>query len=92
MVKVVFSKEEIEKVNEGDILVSPMTTPEMMIAFIKCAGIVTDEGGTACHAAQISREFQIPCIIGTGEASALLRDGDIVELSGDGIDGTVKLL
>jgi phosphohistidine swiveling domain-containing protein len=91
-VKVVYCKEEIEKVNDGDILVSPMTTPEMMIAIMKCAGIVTDEGGVACHAAQISREFSIPCVIGTLDASTLLHDGDTVEIIADGIDGTVKLL
>jgi len=91
-VKVVYFKEEIDKVNEGDILVSPMTTPEMMIAIIKCAGIVTDEGGVACHAAQISREFGIPCIIGTLEASTLLRDNDLVQITAEGIDGAVKLL
>jgi phosphoenolpyruvate synthase/pyruvate phosphate dikinase len=91
-VKVVYFKEEIDKVNEGDILVSPMTTPEMMIAIMKCSGIVTDEGGVACHAAQISREFGIPCIIGTLEASTLLRDNDVVQIIAESIDGTVKLL
>jgi phosphoenolpyruvate synthase/pyruvate phosphate dikinase len=90
--KVVFCKEEGEKIQDGDILVSPMTTPEMMVAIMKCAGIVTDEGGVACHAAQISREFNIPCIIGTGDATSLLHDGDLVEILADGIDGTVKLI
>jgi phosphoenolpyruvate synthase/pyruvate phosphate dikinase len=90
--KVVFNKEESKKVQDGDILVSPMTTPEMMVAIMKCAGIVTDEGGVASHAAQISREFGIPCIIGTGDASRLFRDNDTIELIADGVDGTVKLL
>ena len=91
-VKVVQFKEQIDKVNDGDILVSSMTTPEMMVALMKCDGIVTDEGGVACHAAQISREFCIPCVIGTLEATALLKDGDTVEIIAEGMDGTVKLL
>jgi phosphohistidine swiveling domain-containing protein len=90
--KIIFSKKEGDKVNEGDILVAPMTTPEMMTAIMKCAGIVTDEGGVASHAAQISREFGIPCVIGTGDATALLHDDDIVEIVAEGIDGTVQRL
>jgi phosphohistidine swiveling domain-containing protein len=88
-VKVVRFKEEIGKINEGDIIVSPMTTPEMIGGIMKCAGIVTDEGGIASHAAQISREFKIPCIIGTNSASYVLKDGDTVEIVADGLDGTV---
>jgi phosphohistidine swiveling domain-containing protein len=88
-VKVVRFKEEIGKVNEGDIIVSPMTTPEMIGGLMKCAGIITDEGGIASHAAQISREFKIPCIIGTNNASYILKDGDIVEIVADGLEGSV---
>jgi phosphohistidine swiveling domain-containing protein len=90
--KIVFAKEECDKVNEGDILIAPMTTPEMMTAIMKCAGIVTDEGGVASHAAQISREFGIPCVIGTGEATVQLHDDDVVEIVAEGINGTVERL
>lgn len=91
-VKVVRSKEEIGKVNEGDIIVSPMTTPEMIGGLLKCAGIVTDEGGISSHAAQISREFNIPCIIGTINASNILKDGDVVEIVAEDLEGTVILI
>ena len=91
-VKVVRFKEEIGKVNDGDIIVSPMTTPEMIGGLMKCAGIITDEGGIASHAAQISREFKIPCIIGTNNASSILKDGDTVEIVAEGLDGTITRL
>ncbi len=62
------------------ILVTPMTRPEIT-PFIKNAkGIITDEGGITCHAAIIAREFKIPCIVGTKNATKLLQDNDLVEL------------
>ena len=90
-VKVVKSKQEINKLEKGDIIVCPMTMPEMIVGLIKCAGIITDEGGIACHAAQISRELKVPCIIGTGNASKILQDGDIVEIIAESMDGEVWL-
>ena len=67
--------EELNKVKKGHILVTPMTTPDMVPAMQRAAGIVTDEGGTTCHAAIVSRELGIPCIVGTGEATDILKDG-----------------
>jgi len=89
-VKVIRFKEEIKKIDVGDIIVSPMTTPEMISGIMKCAGIITDEGGIASHAAQISREFKIPCIIGTNSASYILKDGDTVEIIAEDIDGIIN--
>ncbi|MBI4053897.1 MAG: hypothetical protein HY397_01045 [Candidatus Doudnabacteria bacterium] len=62
------------------ILVTSMTTPEMvpMLKYVK--GIITDEGGLTSHAAVISREFSIPCVIGTKIATQVLKDGDLVEV------------
>jgi pyruvate,water dikinase len=91
-VKVVKSKQELNKLNEGDIIVCPMTMPEMVIGLLKCGGMITDEGGIACHAAQISRELKVPCITGTGNASKLLQDGNTVEIVAEGIDGEIKIL
>ena len=91
-VKVIKSKQELGKLNDGDIIVCPMTMPEMVIGLLKCSGIITDEGGITCHAAQISRELKVPCVIGTGNASRILDDGDIVEIIAEGINGEVKIL
>ena len=88
-VKVVADISEIDKVRPGDILVTTMTTPEMHRAIESAAGIITDEGGITCHAAIVSRELQIPCVIGTSNATRLLHDGDVVHL--DSKKGIVKL-
>ena len=77
-------------INEGDILVTGMTNPQM-IPYIKKAGaIVTDEGGITCHAAIISREMKKPCITGTKNATQLLKNGDLVEV--DANNGIVKII
>ena len=70
----------INKMKKGDILVAQSTTPELMGLVEKAAAIVTDQGGMLSHAAIISREFGIPCIVGTGDATRILKDGDIVEV------------
>ena len=79
-VKVCLTSKDIHKVNEGDILVAPMTTPDYITAMNKAAGFITDEGGITCHAAIISREMKKPCIIGTHSATDILKDGDYIEL------------
>jgi phosphohistidine swiveling domain-containing protein len=78
------------EVPKGNVLVTGMTNPQM-IPFIKdVAAIVTDEGGLTCHAAIISREMNIPCIVGAKVATRVLKDGDIVEV--DAINGVVRLV
>lgn len=77
-VKLIKDITEINKVEEGDILVTEMTNPDMVPAMRKCAGVVTDEGGRTCHAAIVSRELQIPCIVGSKKATKTLKTGDIV--------------
>jgi pyruvate,water dikinase len=74
-VVMVLDLEELGKVKEGDILVTKMTTPDMVPAMQRAAGIVTNEGGTTCHAAIVSRELGIPCIVGTEEATEVLTEG-----------------
>lgn len=81
--KIIFELKELKKVKKGDILVTPMTTPDMMIAIKKAAAIITDEGGITCHAAIVSRELKIPCIIGTKWATQALSDGDWVEVDAE---------
>ncbi len=89
-VKIVFELSELEKVQRGDVLVTPMTTPEMILALKKASAIITDEGGITCHAAIVSRELKIPCIIGTINATSILKDGDMVEVNAN--QGVVKIL
>jgi len=90
MVKIINSVEETEKMKKGDILVSRMTFPDLMLAIRKAAAIVTDEGGITCHAAIVSREFGIPCIVSTRIATKILKDGDWVEV--DAGEGIIKRL
>lgn len=82
-VKIINTREDFSKMQAGDILVAPMTRPEYL-PLIKIAGaIITDEGGVTCHAAIISRELGIPCIIGTQVATEVLQDGDMVEVDAE---------
>ena len=89
-VKIIKSATEVSKVNEGDILVAVMTRPDYVVAMKKAAAIVTNEGGITSHAAIISRELGIPCIIGTKIATEVLKDGDLVEVNAN--HGVVKIL
>ena len=75
--KVVMSPEEAAKmIKKGDILVTKMTNPDW-VPYMRLAGaIITDEGGMTCHAAIVSRELGIPCIVGTGSATKVLKTGE----------------
>jgi len=90
VVKIVLDNTELKKIKEGDILVSSMTTPDFVPAMEKAAAFVTDEGGILCHAAIVSREMQKPCIIGTINATSILKDGDLVEVNAN--QGIIKIL
>lgn len=90
-VKVILNvKEEARRFSTGRILVTSMTRPEFYSLMHKASAIITDEGGVTSHAAVISRELGKPCIVGTKVATAVLRDGDLVEV--DGSRGIVKKL
>ncbi|MDO5822594.1 phosphoenolpyruvate synthase [Methanosphaera sp.] len=81
-VKVIKELDELDKILDGDILVTTMTTPDMVPAMKRANGIVTDEGGVTCHAAIISRELGIPCVSGTGEATSVLKENTKVTIDG----------
>ena len=89
-VKIVFSEIDFGKIKDGDILVTSMTRPEFMPILKKAVAFVTDEGGITSHAAIISREMNKPCIIGTKNATQILKDGDLVEV--DANNGVVRIL
>ena len=75
---------QIDKVKNGDVLVAEMTTPDFVPAMKRAAGIVTDRGGRTAHAAIVSRELGIPCVVGTGVATKTLSDGQEITVDGSG--------
>ena len=95
IVKVVPNIDDIIKVNSGDLLVTKMTSPSWVPVMKKASGIVTDEGGSTCHAAIVSRELGIPCVVGTSRGTIALKDGQVVTIDGtNGLvyDGEVKII
>lgn len=82
LVKIVLDIDELDKIEEGDVMVTTMTTPDMVPAMRRASGIVTDEGGVTCHASIISRELGIPCVVGTGDATKTLKENTGVTLDG----------
>lgn len=79
-VRICNTLESLTQVKQGDILVASMTRPEYISAMKKASAIVTDEGGITCHAAIVSRELNIPCVVGTKIATKTLQNGWIVEV------------
>ena len=84
------SIKDLAKVRKGNILVTSMTRPEYLSGIKKAAALVTDEGGITCHAAIVSRELGLPCIIGTKIATKALKTGDMVEVNAD--HGVIKII
>jgi pyruvate,water dikinase len=77
-VKIVKSIEDLGKVLKGDVLVTRMTNPDMVPTMQRASAIITNEGGSTCHAAIVSREMGIPCIVGTEKATFILKENDVV--------------
>jgi pyruvate,water dikinase len=86
-VKIVPDPSQIDKVLEGDVLVAEMTTPDFVPAMKRASAIVTDRGGRTAHAAIVSRELGIPCIVGSENATSILKDGQVITV--DGTNGKV---
>lgn len=87
-VRVILVAKDIVKFKQGEILVTISSNPVLMPAIKKASAIISDEGGITCHAAIISRELKIPCIIGTKTATKLLKTGNFIEI--DAEKGIVK--
>jgi len=77
-VKIIRDLGELDNVVKGDVLVTEITSPDYVPVMEKSAAIITDKGGSTCHAAIVSRELGIPCIVGTENATQTLRDGQVV--------------
>ena len=90
LVRIISSAKNHALVKRGDIIVTSMTTPDMLPLMRKAAGFVTDEGGITCHAAIVAREMKKPCIIGTKIATQVFREGDLVEV--DANKGVVRII
>src|SRR3989344_4216089 len=88
--RIIYDPNRFHSFTEGDILVTTMTRPEFVPIMKKASAIVTNEGGIACHAAIVSRELNKPCIIGTKNATEVIRDGDEIEV--DANKGIVRIL
>ncbi len=87
IVKVVHELKDLDKIQKGDILVARMTNPDFVQYMRKASAIVTDEGGHTSHAAIVSRELGVPCVVGTGNATTTLQDGQ--EVTVDAVRGKV---
>jgi len=80
----------VKEMKDGDVLVAETTSPEIMTACKKASAILTNQGGLLSHAAIVSRELDIPCIVGLENITHLVKDGDLLEV--DANNGTVKIL
>ncbi|MHC1631911.1 MAG: phosphoenolpyruvate synthase [Methanotrichaceae archaeon] len=81
-VKLISGPENLDKIKKGDIMVTVMTTPDMVPAMKRAGAIVTDEGGMTCHAAIVSRELSCPAIVGSKRGTQALSDGMIITVDG----------
>src|SRR3989344_966850 len=86
-VKIIESMEDLTKVKKGDILETKMTNPDMVVTMAKADAIITDEGGVTSHAAIVSREMGIPAIVGTGNATKVLKENQLITVNG--FDGKI---
>jgi len=89
-VKKILKLEDVRNFKKGEILAAPTTLPEYLPAIKKASAIIANEGGLLSHAAIISRELKIPCVIGTKAATSVLKDGDLVEVDAD--KGVVRII
>ena len=87
--RVVHGPDDFDRVRPGDIVVARASNPGWVPLFAIAGGFVTDTGGVLSHAAVVAREFGVPAVVGTGDATTRIDDGQIVEL--DGTTGYVRL-
>jgi phosphohistidine swiveling domain-containing protein len=88
--RVIRTLDEADRVQPGDVLVAEFTAPPWTPLFATVSAVVTDAGGILSHCAVVAREYGIPAVVGTGRATATIRDGQMVEVNGDA--GLVRIL
>lgn len=81
-VKIIHSAKDINKIKQGEVLITEMTNPDFVPAMRKAVAIVTDKGGITSHAAIVSRELGIPAIVGTSFATSMLKTGEVITING----------
>jgi len=81
-IKIIETMNDLQKIKQGDVLVTKMTNPDMVVTMQKSVAIVTDEGGITSHAAIVSREMGIPAVVGTQEATIKLKENEIITVNG----------
>jgi pyruvate,water dikinase len=86
-VRVLLRPEDGRLLHDGEVLVAPLTNPDWVPTIRRAAAIITDQGGTTCHAAIVARELGVPCVVGTRNATTVLHDGAMVTV--DGVRGLV---
>ncbi len=94
VVRVILDVKDLYKLKNNEVLVTKMTTPDFVPAMKRASAIVTDEGGITCHAAIVSRELGVPCIVGTEKATSVLKDGELVTVdarSGVVLEGKIEI-
>lgn len=87
-VRLITDLSQLRDCKKDDVLVTTMTRPQYNTFIKKVKAIVTDEGGLLCHASMLAREFGMPCVVGTKNATKLLKNGDLIEVNAD--KGTVR--
>ncbi len=88
--RVIFNENDFSKIKKGDILITEETNASFLPAMAKAWAVVTDFGGILCHAAIVSRELKIPCVVGTKNATQVLKNGNLIEINPK--NGTIKIL
>jgi pyruvate,water dikinase len=88
--RVITSLEDAQRLRQGDILVAATTAPAWTPLFASAAAVVTDTGGVLSHSAVVARDYRIPAVVGVGLATALIQDGQLIEVDGD--QGVVRIL
>jgi pyruvate, water dikinase len=81
-VRILNSPKDGARLQDGEVLVAPMTNPDWVPTIRRAAALVTDGGGMTCHAAIVSRELGVPCVVGARTATTALRDGELVTVDG----------
>ena len=80
-IRIINSLSEMDLVSKGDVLVTDMTDPDWEPVMKLASAIITNRGGRTCHAAIIARELGVPAIVGTGNATEILKDSDVITAS-----------
>ena len=88
--RVVLTPDQLETVQEGEILVAPVTNTSWTPVFSRIKGAVSDIGGIMCHAAIVSREYGLPAVVGTGFGTSTIKTGMLIRVDGD--NGKVTIL